>query len=229
MPRTSARAGGRGRAEADGCGRAAWRLREDTRPRGDRPRLLDAPAGARDRSHRLQGRVAVAVAAVAGRRGDRPGPGRADATRRCTSWPASARTCASTPSTCATRTRCARRCARRAPRSCCTWRPSRWSGARCAIPAMTYEVNVMGTVNVLEAVRAGRRTRCARWWWSPRTSATRIPAGGSRRFVEERSARRDGSLLELEGVRRARRRRLPALVLLRGGLAAARRPRARAT
>ncbi len=31
-------------------------------------------------------------------------------------------------------------------------------------PALTYEVNVMGTVNVLEAVRRAGRG-CARWWW----------------------------------------------------------------
>ena len=39
-----------------------------------------------------------------------------------------------------------------------------------AEPVLTFETNVMGTVNVLEAARAA--PSCARWSWSPATSVT---------------------------------------------------------
>ena len=91
--------------------------------------------------------------------------------------------CASAQSTCATRGRCARPSRRSAPRSCCTSRRSRWSGARYREPALTYEVNVMGTVNVLEAVRhAGDAVRAVVVVTSDKCYEN--PAGGARCFVE---------------------------------------------
>ncbi len=39
-------------------------------------------------------------------------------------------------------------------RSSCTWRRSRWSAKSYAEPAETFDVNVMGTVRLLEAARA---------------------------------------------------------------------------
>ena len=46
-----------------------------------------------------------------------------------------------------------------------------------AEPRETYETNVMGTVNVLDAVRLHGRGACARSSTSPRTSATRTASG----------------------------------------------------
>ncbi len=81
-------------------------------------------------------------------------------------------------------------------------------------PAMTYEVNVMGTVNVLEAVRqapgevqGGGRGHLGQVLREPGEA-------GPRRFVEDDPLGGERSLLELEGVRRARDGGLPPLVLL---------------
>ncbi len=76
-------------------------------------------------------------------------------------------------------------------------------------PAMTYEVNVMGTVNVLEAVRLARgEVRAV----VVVTSDKCYENPGERRAALRggRPARRERPLLELEGVRGARDGRLPA-------------------
>ena len=73
-------------------------------------------------------------------------------------------------------------------------------------PRETYETNVMGTVNVLEAVRAGRRR--ARGRQRHLGQVLRQPRAGA----AVRRGRRQGRprpVLELQGLRRARRRRLP--------------------
>ncbi len=70
-------------------------------------------------------------------------------------------------------------------------------------PALTYEVNVIGTVNVLEAVRARRRARARRCvvvtsdkcYENRRAPPAPLPRG--------RPARRQRPLLELEGLRGA--------------------------
>ncbi len=99
-------------------------------------------------------------------------------------------------------------------------------------PVLTYEVNVMGTVNVLEAVRlVGEEERAVVVVTSDKCYEN--PADGTRRFVEGEPARRRRSLLELEGLRRAGDGRLPAapssLTIPRGRRGPKSRRRARAT
>ena len=79
-----------------------------------------------------------------------------------------------------------------------------------AEPRMTYEVNVMGTVNVLDAVRRDGNVRVVvnvtsdkcyenrEWEWA---------------YREARADGRPRSLLELQGLRRAGHGCLPALLL----------------
>ena len=95
-------------------------------------------------------------------------------------------------------------------------------------PAMTYAVNVLGTVNVLEAVRTEPGDVQAVVVVTS-DKCYENPEDGSRRFVEERSARRQRSLFELEGVRGARDGGLSPLVLLRRCRPRESRPHARAT
>ena len=81
-------------------------------------------------------------------------------------------------------------------------------------PLLTYEVNVMGTVNLLEAVRGSAAgVRAVVVVTSDKCYENR--GGGSRRFVEDDPLGGEDPVLELEGLRRARHGRLPALVLLR--------------
>ena len=75
-------------------------------------------------------------------------------------------------------------------------------------PAVTYEVNVMGTVNVLEAVRrAGERVRAVVVVTSDKCYEN-TPAR-ARRFAEDDPLGGARSVLELEGLRGAGRRGLP--------------------
>ena len=102
------------------------------------------------------------------------------------------------------------RCSRTGPTSCCTWPPSRSSAPRTTTPVETYAINVMGTVNLLEAARAcRRRARGGRGHErqvlrEPRV-AVALPRG--------RPARRPRPLLQQQGVRRARDGGVPRLVL----------------
>ncbi len=140
------------------------------------------PACARDRPHRLQGRVAVAVAAVARRRSDAASPAACRRSPRCTSWPASARTCAST--TLDVRDAGGVRDALRQARPEVVLHLAAQPMVRRSLrdPAMTYEVNVMGTVNVLEAVRQqGEGVRAVVIVTSDKCYEN---PGGTRRFVE---------------------------------------------
>ena len=190
MPRISARSAGRAGGRRGGCG-GRLRLREDTR----RPWTIDSDFWAQRRvlitghtgfkgawlSLWLQSLGAEVSGALRRRR--RPSP-------RCTSSPVvgagDARACTWTS---ATRTPCAGRSPRPGPRSCCTSPPSRWSGARCAIPRSPTRSNVIGTVNVLEAVRAaGGDVRAVVVVTSDKCYEN--PGSGPRRFVEERRARR---------------------------------------
>ena len=158
MPRISARGGGVGRWLAGVMGGPkSLRLREDSRPRADRRRPLARTPRARHRSHRLQGGVAVAVAAVARRSCDRPRPGRPHA-----AFAVRARACGRPHDTTrGRRPRCAGACCEvvGAEQPEVVFHLAAQPMVRRSLlePAMTYEVNVMGTVNVLEAVRARRR------------------------------------------------------------------------
>ena len=78
-------------------------------------------------------------------------------------------------------------------------------------PVATYEVNVMGTVNLLEAVRARRRAPhlCRRRHIG---QVLREPGPAAPPVHRGRSAGRQRPVFQLEGMRRARRHRVPALV-----------------
>ena len=157
-------------APSRSCGRAARRRGR----RGDVRRRVRRPAGLRHRPHRLQGLVADAAgccelgAEVTGYALEPPtepslfdalGLGERDAT--------------TSSATCATRDRLAARAgARRGRRSSSTWPRSRSCGVSYAEPRETFETNVMGTVNLLEAVARLRRG-ARRSSSSPATSATR--------------------------------------------------------
>ena len=98
-------------------------------------------------------------------------------------------------------------------RSCCTSPPSRSCAARSATRVETYATNVMGTVNVLDAVRrAGDDVRVAVVVSSDKCYENREWRLG---LPRDRADGRPRPVLELEGLRRARHRGLPRLVLRR--------------
>ena len=175
----------------------------------------------------FQGRLAVALAAAAGRRGVRasrcapdtePALFRAGAVRRT-----DARAIGDVRDA-AQRRRASSR--ERGPRSSSTWRRSRW----CAAPSRageTYATNVMGTVNLLDAVRdvddvaggrgrhhrqvlreprvTGATARNDRWAATTRTRVARLRRARHRGFAASfftRQRRRGG-----HGARRQRDRR----------------------
>ena len=69
-------------------------------------------------------------------------------------------------------------------------------------PLLTYEVNVMGTVNVLDAVRSDG-ARCAGRRVVTSDKCYENPPGGATALHRERPPRRRRPLLQLEGLRRA--------------------------
>ncbi len=175
--------------------------------------VLARPARPGHRPHRLQGQLAVALAGVDGRRGDRASPTPCRPTRRCSSWRGVG----------ARRARRARRRARlrragaRRRRGAARGRPApRRAADRARAPSPspreTYEVNVMGTVNVLEAVRADDGVRAVvnvtsdkcyenrEWEWAYREDE---PMGGHDPYSQ------------LQGRVGARHERLAAVVLRR--------------
>ena len=171
------------------------RTLEELWERGDarRGRSGDCSAGAyrrparlRHRPHRLQGVVARALARPAGRRGHRL---RARAAHRAQplrgAGPRSS-SCTTSSATSATRTRWPLRSSdAHGRRSCSTSPPSRWCARATPSRAQTFDTNVMGTVNLLEAVRDVRLRRRGRRQ-SPATSATRNREDG--RAVREDDA-----------------------------------------
>ena len=175
-----------------------------------RSRLLARQARAADRQHGLQGGVARALARRARRRRARLQRRRADDALAARAGAARGARAVDRAPTCATRTRSTPRSATRVPRSSSTWPRSRWCGARSRDPRETFETNVMGTVNVLDAVRA-RRRRARRRQRHVRQVLRQPRAGPA--VPRGRPEGRARSVLELEGLRGARRRRLPALVL----------------
>ncbi len=183
---------GQRRARGRGRGRLpVARLREDTRRRGDRSRLLVPAAGADHRPYGLQGSLAVAVAAVARRRADRSGSAELRPAPRSTRAPGSARACASCAVDVARRGRlCSSAVRAAAPEVVLHLAAQPMVRRSLREPALTYEVNLMGTVNVLEAVRAGRRVRSGHRWSSPPTSATRTLRGTHRPVRRGGPARR---------------------------------------
>ena len=176
--------------------------------------MTDFWAGRRvlaDRAHRLQGRLARAVAARARRGGDRLRRRRRPPSRPCSSSPGSA-SCVDGP-------------ARRRPR------PGRRRGGRRGAPGPevvlhlaaqplvrrawrepveAFAVNALGTAHVLEAVRA-HAPRAPPSSSSPRDKVLRRPRQRPP-LPRGRPARRQGPLLRLEGRGGARRRRLPRLL-----------------
>ena len=135
-----------------------------------------------------------------------------DADRRCTSWRSVGEGIEGIDGDVRDPEAVAAAVAKPSRRSSSTWRRSRSCAARSSSRAQTYETNVMGTVNVLDAVRLhGGDVRAIvnvtsdkcyenrEWEWGYREHE---PMGGLR------------SLLELQGLLGARDRRLPPLVLL---------------
>ena len=136
-------------------GKAPWKIWVSARRR---PGLLARQARLPDRPYRLQGQLAGAVAAGAGRRGAPASRSRrrhrAGAVRRRARRRRHGRRCIGD-----IRDRdalCSARSPQPSRRSCSTWRRSRWCALSYADPVETYATNVMGTVHVLEAVRRGR-------------------------------------------------------------------------
>ena len=159
-------------------------------------RWRDAARVLRHRPHRLQGRLARAVAHTSSARrspASRCAPRHdSDRTSSAAAWP----TAADAPSaTSATRRRAARRFARRPS-------PTRVSPGRAAArarvattsPLETFEINVIGTAHLLEALRAGRRRARGRHRHQRQVlREPRVGLGLSRR----RSARRPRSVQRL--------------------------------
>ena len=143
---------------------------------GGRPRLLARAPRAADRPHRLQGRLAGAVAAVARRAASPASPWTSRRSPRCTSWRASARACRASTATCATTRRSPPRSPTPRPEVVIHMAAQSLVRRSFAEPRETYETNVMGTVNLLDAVRVTAAT-CASSSTSPPTSATRTASG----------------------------------------------------
>ena len=108
------------------------------------------------RPHRVQGRVAVAVAAVARRRAHGVLAGRADRPRRSTNWRASARAWTSVDGDIRDRDAVAAAVGAATPEVVIHMAAQSLVRRSFADPRETYETNVMGTVNVLDAVRRAR-------------------------------------------------------------------------
>jgi CDP-glucose 4,6-dehydratase len=153
---------------AVGAGKAPWKSGSDAA-------FWRRPPGAADGAHRLQGQLAGAVAAVAGRQVTGLSRCRRRASRACSSWRAWRRHALGGSATSATSPPARVVAARRAPEVVFHLAAQPLVRASYAEPVETYATNVMGTVHLLEAVRAPRRAR--RWSTSPPTSATRTASG----------------------------------------------------
>ena len=188
------------------------------------PTVLVGPPRGGDRAHRIQGHLARDLAGRAGRRGYRHRPAARRPSRRC-SRPAACRAASTAGSPTCARASCSRAtCARRSPRSCSIWPRSRWSSASLQDPVATFQTNILGAVNLLDAARRLPSLRAI-----VVITSDKCYLRPDRRCAEGDAAGRPRSLQRQQGLRRDRHRGLSLLLLPAGCVASASPRRAPAT
>ncbi len=178
------------------CGNRAGRRGRS----GIEPRVLAGPPRPRHRPHRLQGRLAVAVAAGAGRKSEPASRCRRRRRPRCSTPVASPRGWTRGSPICATREQVLAAARAADPEIVLHLAAQPLVRQSYADPVETYATNVMGTVHLLEAVRQSAvRARRGRRHQRQVLREPRMGVG----LPRERADGRLRSLQQQQGVRRA--------------------------